>query len=127
MKKKWTIIFIIFLMPIGLYTKFYTGIASTWVNNSLGGVIYVIFWSLFLSIIFQKAKPLKIVVIVFLITTIIEIMQLWHPIFLEIIRDNFFGRALFGTSFSYLDIAHYLIGLVLSFWLIKILRKMDGS
>jgi len=96
------------------------------VNNSLGGILYVIFWSLFFSVIFQKAKPWKIATIVFIITTILEIMQLWHPIFLEIIRDSFIGRALLGTSFSRLDIVHYLFGLVLSFGLIKMLRKLES-
>ena len=126
MKKKWTIIFIIILIPIGLYTKLYTGIKSSWVNNSLGGILYVIFWSLFFSVIFQKAKPWKITTIVFIITTILEIMQLWHPIFLEIIRDSFIGRALLGTSFSWLDIVHYLFWLILSFGLIKMLRKLES-
>lgn len=125
MKKKWTIIFIISLIPIGLYTKFYNGFASSWVHDSLGGILYVIFWSLFFSIVFQKTKPWKIATIVFIITTILEILQLWHPLFLEIIRDGFIGRAMLGTSFSWLDIIHYCIGLIISFWLIKMLRKID--
>ncbi|MEA3500444.1 MAG: DUF2809 domain-containing protein [Candidatus Marinimicrobia bacterium] len=126
LQKKYTIIIIIILIPIGLYTKLYNGFASSWGHDSLGGIFYVIFWSLFFSVIFQKTKPLKITVIVFSITTFLEILQLWHPVFLEIIRDSFIGKAMLGTSFFLLDIFHYIIGFIASFWLIKKLRKIES-
>lgn len=125
-KQKRIIIFNVILIPIGLYTKLYNGFASSWVHDSLGGILYVIFWSLFFSIIFQKTKSWKIAAIVFVITVLFEILQLWHPVFLEIIRDNFIGKAMLGTSFSWLDIVHYFIGLIISFYLIRIFRKIES-
>ena len=121
-KNKWTLLAIILIVPLGLYTKIYNGPAFNWVNNSLGGVLYVIFWSLLFSLLAAGAKSWKIVGLVFLGTCAIEFLQLWHPPFLETIRSTFIGATLFGNSFSWLDMAHYIIGALASLGLLKILR-----
>jgi len=121
-KKKWTLLAIILIVPMGLYSKIYDGPADNWVNNSLGGVLYVIFWSLLFSLLEARSKSCKIVVLVFLITCVIEFLQLWHPPFMETIRSNFIGATLFGNSFSWMDLVHYLIGALASLGLLKILR-----
>ncbi len=127
LKKKWILLTILILIPLGISTKFYHGIASSWVNNSLGDVIYVIFWSLLFSLVFPNTNPRKIAIIVFLITSLIEIMQLWHPPFLELIRSNFIGRSFLGTSFCWLDFFHYFIGLILSFGIFHLQRKFETA
>jgi hypothetical protein len=122
LKKKWTLLAIIIVIPLGFYSKFYDGPASNWVNNSLGGVLYVIFWSLLFSVLIAGSKPWKIVSWVFMITCAIEFLQLWHPPFLETIRSTFIGAAFLGNSFSWLDIAYYVIGSLVSLGLLKFLR-----
>jgi hypothetical protein len=57
---KWTLISMIIIVPAGFYSKFYSGQASRWVNDSLGGVLYVIFWCLFAFLLLSNAKPWKI-------------------------------------------------------------------
>ena len=121
-KNKWTLLAIILIVPLGFYSKFYDGPAYNWVNNSLGGVLYVIFWSLLFSLLAARSKSWKIVSLVFLITCAIEFLQLWHPPFMETIRSTFIGATLFGNSFSWLDMAHYIIGALASLGLLKILR-----
>lgn len=122
LKKKWTLLAIAIVIPMGFYSKFYDGPASSWVNNSLGGLLYVIFWSLLFSLLAARSKSWKIVSLVFLITCAIEFLQLWHPPILETIRSTFIGATLFGNSFSWMDLVHYLIGALASLGLLKILR-----
>ena len=124
-KRKWTIASIVILIPIGFYTKFYSGLCSSWVNDSLGGVLYVIFWALLLSLFLPKIHPLKVSIIVFTVTCILEFLQLWHPAFLESVRNNFIGQTLIGTSFSRLDFLHYFIGFLVSLVVLKYLRKIE--
>ena len=45
-QRRWTGLALVGLVPLGLYTKVYAGSAAAWVNNSLGGVFYVLFWCL---------------------------------------------------------------------------------
>ncbi len=50
---------------------------------------------------------------VFAITCGLEFLQLWHPPILEQIRSTFIGRASLGTTFSWWDEPHYVLGCVL--------------
>jgi uncharacterized BrkB/YihY/UPF0761 family membrane protein len=110
------------ITPLGFYSKFYEGPASEWVNNSLGGVLYVIFWCLLFSIPCSRVRPWKIALWVLLATCLLEVLQLWHPPFLETIRSTFIGGTLLGNSFTWLDFPHYLTGAAISWWLIGFLR-----
>ena len=114
------------IVPLGFYTKFYEGPASNWVNNSLGGVLYVIFWSLIISIFMVRARSWKIAMIVLLATCALETLQLWHPPFLESIRSTFIGGTLIGNSFSLLDMVHYVIGAASALGLVASLRLAEN-
>ena len=117
------IVLLIIIIPIGFYSKLYTGLGNEWVNNKLGGVFYEIFWCLVLYIIFPKVKPFKIGIWVFLITCILEFAQLLNNGFLEIIRSNFIGQTIFGNSFTWTDFPYYFIGSVLGYLILKKLEK----
>ena len=122
-KQRWTLLTLVLIIPLGFYTKAYHGPASHWVNNSLGGVLYVIFWSLVVSIIFFRTRPWKITAIVLLATCFLEFLQLWHPSFLELIRSTFLGATLLGNSFSWLDLVHYALGFLISLALLHLVRS----
>jgi hypothetical protein len=81
-------------------------------------------------LIFPKKKLVnKIPLWVFVITCALEVLQLWHPKFLETIRSYFIGAALIGTTFSWWDFPHYAIGCYLGWlWIIWLNeRKKMGS
>lgn len=111
-----TLICICMITPLGFYTKFYQGLGADWVNNSLGGVLYVIFWCLVVFLIYPKGKPLPIALSVLAVTSILEILQLWHPAFLEICRKTFLGQTILGNSFCGDDFLYYIVG-ALAGWL----------
>jgi hypothetical protein len=124
-KRLWTIIFLILIVPIGFYTKFYSGPSADWINNSLGGVFYEIFWCLVTFFFFQKSKPLHIASIVLIVTCILEFLQLWHPYFLESLRDYFIGGIILGTSFSWNDFPYYFIGCGIGWFVIKRINLLE--
>jgi hypothetical protein len=124
-KRKLTIFVLLAVVTVGFYTKFYSGPFSAWVNDSLGGLFYIIFWSLLLYLLFPKVKPIRIVAIVFIITCALEVLQLWHPYFLEIIRSNFLGQTILGSSFSWFDFPYYLVGAGISVFIINHLNKFE--
>jgi hypothetical protein len=100
------------ITPIGFAVKFYSGPAAPWVNNSLGGLFYELFWCLVLFVFLPRLAPLKIAALVFGGTCMLELLQLWHPPFLETIRATFIGATLLGTTFAWSDFIYYLIGCV---------------
>ncbi len=113
--------FIVLIAILGFGSKFYSGTASSWANNSLAGLFYETFWCLVIFMINPRVRALPIASWVFIITSVLEFMQLWHPEFLEIIRSTFIGSALIGTSFNWLDFPYYLAGCILGATMIRYL------
>jgi hypothetical protein len=124
-RRRWTLLLMSLLIPLGFYTKVYGGPASLWVQNSLGGVLYVLFFSLVFSILFPAARPWKIALLVFLGTCSLECLQLWHPPFLESLRSTFIGAALLGNSFSWSDLLHYAAAGLLSLGTLDLFYKSE--
>jgi len=120
-----TLIALLIITPVGFFTKFYTGSGSSWVNNSLGGVFYEIFWCLIIFLIFAKLKPALIATVVFLITCALEFSQLWKPEFLEILRENFLVRTVIGNSFTWSDFPYYVIGSLIGFVIMIMIKKFS--
>ncbi|NIM59226.1 MAG: DUF2809 domain-containing protein [Candidatus Aminicenantes bacterium] len=120
---RWTLISTLIIVPLGLYSKSYSGQAARWVNDSLGGVLYVIFWCLIAFLFLSNVKPWKIATAVFAVTCLLEFLQLWHPASLEILRNNFVGRTILGTTFTWLDFPYYLVGGGIGWLWIKLLQK----
>lgn len=106
----YTLLLIIIVTPLGFYTKCYGGPGAYWVNNSLGGILYEIFWCLVAFLFFPRERAFIIAGTVFIITCMLEILQLWRPPFLQAIRNTFIGKTLIGTSFVWSDFVYYLIG-----------------
>ena len=124
-KQKYALILLLLITLIGFYTKVYSGPAAQWVNDSLGGIFYEIFWCLLFFLFFVKAKARVIAISVFIVTCFLEVLQLWHPEFLEFIRSYFIGRTLLGTSFNLYDFIYYFIGSFIGYFMIIRLQKID--
>ncbi len=115
---------LIIITPLGFLFKFYSGAGQWWFNNYGAGLLYEIFWLLVVTFLLPRQKILtKSVIWVLAITGILEVLQLWHPKFLEQIRAYFWGRALIGTTFNWWDFPHYVIGCGLGWLLLKRLYR----
>ncbi len=127
MKKRtlMTLIALLIITPLGFFTKFYTGNGFAWVNNSLGGMFYEIFWCLLIFLFFTKLKPAFIAIVVFLITCALEFSQLWKPGFLEILREHFFVRTIIGNSFTWSDFPYYFIGSLAGFAMLVMIKRIS--
>ena len=120
-----TVLILAVIVPIGFLTKFYSGPAEDWMNNSLGGLFYEIFWCLVIAFIFTKTKPIKIAFWVFVITCMLEFLQLWHPSFLEFFRNNFVGRTILGNSFNWMDFPYYFAGSLAGYLILISIKKIN--
>jgi hypothetical protein len=103
------VVSLLIIVPIGFYSKLYTGPAANWVNNSLSGVFYEMFWCILVFLFLDNTKSWIIATFVLMITCALEFLQLWHPPFLEFIRSYFIGRAVLGTFFTWSDFPYYFL------------------
>jgi len=124
-RRKLTLLALLLITPAGFYSKFYQGPAAGWANNSLGGLLYEIFWCLSVYLVFPKDKTWLIALSVLVATCILEFLQLWHPPALEWIRGFFLGRTIIGTSFTWSDFPYYFLGSGLGGCWIEGLRRRE--
>lgn len=116
---------LLIVIAMGFFFKFYNGFGRQWFNNNGAAIFYEIFWCLFAFLFVKSRKAIsQIPLWVFVITCMLEFLQLWHPPGLQQIRTTFVGRLLIGSTFSWWDFPHYAIGCILS-WLW--LRQLDKS
>jgi len=116
---------LLIITPIGFYSKFYSGPFHYWVNNSLGGVFYEIFWCLILALCFKRLKPVHIAVIVLAGTCSLEFLQLWRPPFLIYLRSNFIGVTILGNVFTWSDFPYYFLGSLIGYFSVSKLSVMN--
>ena len=124
LKRKWIFAALFIVTPAGFLFKRYSGPGHDWFNNYGAGVMYEIFWCLLIFFFRpRKEAAAKIAVAVFLITCLLEILQLWQPAFLQRLRSTFLGSALLGTTFVWWDFPHYLLGCLIAFLLMRAISK----
>ncbi len=119
-----TAICVLVLIPLGFLIKEYTGPFSHIISDKLAGAFYVIFWCLLLSFFLQRINTVKIVISVVIVTCLLELVQLVEAPVLEMIRSDYIGRALIGSSFSWSDFIFYIIGGVLSYLIILLIKRI---
>ena len=104
--------------------RYWRGPAEHWVRFYLTGAIYVMFWCLVFFFIWpSKANTLRIPIIVFISTCILECSQLWKAEFLMKFRATLAGAALIGTDFVWMQFPYYVLSMFLSILLLKYLSK----
>jgi hypothetical protein len=118
---------LLLITPLGFYLKAYSGPFSFWINNSLTGVMYEIFWCLAIGLFFQRISPWKISFEVLIATCLLECSQLLHPPILEYIRASFIGRTILGTTFVWSDFIYYIIGSVIGGVWIEGIRQLQKA
>jgi hypothetical protein len=117
LKRKWVLLSLCIVTPTGFLFKNYSGPATWWFNNYGAGLLYEIFWCLVVFFFLPNKKhTTHIAVSVFVVTCLLEILQLCQPPFLQQLRSTFLGAALLGTTFVWWDFPHYLLGCLLG-WL----------
>ncbi|MDM3845524.1 MAG: DUF2809 domain-containing protein [Aphanizomenon gracile PMC644.10] len=117
-QSKLIIISTLIVIAMGFFFKYYRGIGHEWLNNYGAAIFYEIFSCLFAFGFFRSKKAvIQIPIWVFILTCIVEFLQLWHPPLLEAIR----------ATFAWWDFPHYLLGSILGWLCLEKLREIDHA
>lgn len=119
LRRKWILLSLCLVTPAGFLFKFYAGPCHKWFNDYGAGLLYEVFWCLVVFFFIPYRKYITPIALwVFIVTCILEILQLWHPSFLQQIRGTFLGAALLGTTFVWWDFPHYILGSLIGYFLL---------
>ncbi|MHC4123070.1 MAG: ribosomal maturation YjgA family protein [Planctomycetota bacterium] len=128
-KRVWILVCLAIVTPLGFgMWRYYNGWAERWIRYYLSGAVYEIFWCLVLFFLWpRKANIIKIPIIVFFATCILEFAQLWKPQFLQEFRRTLIGAALIGTDFVWRQFPYYVLGTIISILLLRILATQTTT
>ena len=117
LRRRWILLSLCILTPLGFAFKAYNGPGRLWFNDYGAGVVYEVFWCLVAFFFWpRRAYITKIAAAVFVATCALEVLQLWRPWFLQAIRATYLGSVILGTTFVWWDFPHYLLGCLIG-WL----------
>jgi hypothetical protein len=102
---------LLIIIPLGLFSKTYTGIGQAWVHNYSGDILYEILWCLVLFCFFPSKKAVVYIpILVLIVTCIIEFSQLLFNRVPIALRETTIWKLLLGSTFVWWDFPHYAIG-----------------
>jgi Protein of unknown function (DUF2809) len=110
------------LVPMGYWVRFY-GFGPGELKDTLGSIIYEMFWITLGLVCWPTVSPLKMSSGVFVLTCGLEFLQLWQPPFLQAIRATLPGRLVLGNTFSGSDFPAYGMGSFLGYLWVNFLAK----
>jgi len=123
-QRRWIFFSLCIVTVLGFLFKYYSGQGRLWFNNYGAGLLYEVFWCLVVFFFVPKRRHIgNIAVGVFIITSILEVLQLWQPPLLQQLRSTFLGKALLGNTFVWWDFPHYLAGCVLAWLLMRVILE----
>jgi hypothetical protein len=105
-----------------LYTKEYQGDFQVLINSHIGGILYVLFGTLLISLVFSNLRAWQSTLLAFTLTSLLECIQYFRfPFLLELTRSRFF-LYLLGNSFNALDFVYYVLGAVIGFMVLLLIN-----
>ncbi len=121
----------IFLMVLvlitALYTKEYKGDHQTIINSHIGGILYVLFGTLLLSVLFPNMKFWQATLLALSLTSVLEFIQYFRfPFLVELTKSKFFAYLL-GNSFNWYDFLYYGFGAVIGFAVLFLLGDKEPA
>jgi Protein of unknown function (DUF2809) len=113
----------VLIIPLGYSVRFATGLGSPMFQDIFGSIAYQVLLMFVVAFFFPRMNLVKIAIGVFIVSSAIELLQLWQPPFLQAIRATWVGRVLLGNTFLLEDFPPYAIGCFFGWICLKGLRQ----
>jgi hypothetical protein len=113
----------ILIIPLGYSVRFATGLGSPVFQDVFGSIAYQILLMFLFAFFYPRVNLVKVAIGVFILSSAIELLQLWQPPFLQAIRATWAGRVLLGNTFLLADFPPYAIGSFIGWLGLKRLRR----
>jgi Protein of unknown function (DUF2809) len=113
----------ILIIPLGYSVRFATGLGSPVFQDVFGSIAYQLLLMFLFAFFYPRVNLVKVAIGVFVLSSAIELLQLWQPPLLQAIRATWAGRVLLGNTFLWADFPPYAIGSFLGWLCLKALRR----
>jgi hypothetical protein len=109
------------IICIGLYSRKLTGRITEIVD--IKDVVWATMVYFLFRIVFINWSFVRVAIAGILFSFLIEVSQLYHEVWIDRIRETFFGQMILGTGFVWSDLIAYSFGILLGVLTDFVLRK----
>lgn len=114
-KAIFTGILLFLVILLGLASRQYTWLFPQTLGKYPGDGLWAIAVYLTLAFLLPKLSSLKLVIFSLVISYGVELSQLYQANWINRIRENSIGHLFLGSTFSYLDLVAYTVGIIVIF------------
>jgi len=118
--KAWVVMLL--SVVIGIGSRRFGGWLPDFLGNYLGDTMWALCFFALFRLLFSPKKLWEIFLITLSFAYLVELSQLWHPLWLDKIRNTLPGGLLLGFGFRSSDLLCYLAGCLMG-WLVFWLGK----
>jgi hypothetical protein len=98
-------------MILGLSTRHFRTYLPNWINLYLGDILWALMIFFLFGVIFKTIETKWVAGLTLLFSFSIEISQLYHSPWIDILRSTTLGGLVLGYSFLWSDLVSYSIGI----------------
>ena len=107
------VFYIIIVILLGLASRRYGALLPAWLATYSGDVLWGLMVYLIVGLLLPKQMIIYTAMTAFVFSASIEISQLYHAPWIDVIRSNRLGGLLLGYGFLWSDILCYAIGIAM--------------
>jgi hypothetical protein len=111
--RKFYALLMLIVIALGLSSRMYASYLPLFIASYAGDTLWALQVFLTIGFIFPSKPTIKVAVIALVFAFFIEISQLFHPLWLDEIRQYRLAALILGYSFLWSDLVCYSIGVIL--------------
>jgi len=105
------LLFVVITILSGLASRQYSNILPQWINLYLGDALWALMVFLMASFLFHSKSTRWVAIVALIFSYSIEISQLYHAPWIDVLRANRLGGLILGFGFLWSDLVCYTVGI----------------
>lgn len=97
-----------------------------WLSNHGGDALWALMVFVVMGFLLPRSSTWVVAVLALLVAWSVEFSQLYHAPWMEMIRASLPGRLMFGTTFLWLDLPAYAVGVAFGAWVDALSRCLQA-
>lgn len=114
---------LIIVIGLGLASRKFFGLFPAFLGKYPGDALWAIAVYLSWAVLFPSTESKKLMWLALSTSFLVEVSQLYHVTWLDVLRNNAIGHLFLGSTFNAIDLVAYTLGILLVFIIDLLIKK----
>lgn len=122
-RRLWLTAAIVATIAAGLASRHFPWLLPSWLGKFPGDALWALMVYLGLAWLAPRARPLRLAAVALATCWLVEASQLYRAPWLDALRATTLGHLALGSTFVWLDLIAYAVGVAIGAWLDRRVRR----